>query len=94
MSFEILPTDKFFYNSPDTGMPECICSRCGKMIPEDEPAIRAFPTEPDDYGYDPHAEGGTEFRYHAACVGMKFAAGGLGNAFDEPGIFSPEDILP
>lgn len=31
-----------FRNSPDAGMPECICSLCRKVISEDEVPIRLF----------------------------------------------------
>lgn len=67
MAFEVLPTDKYFYDSPDTGMPECLCSRCNKVIPEDDVPIRAWP-EPGEYGYDAKAVGGTEFRYCESCL--------------------------
>ena len=69
--FEILPTDKHFYDSPDTGHRTCLCSRCGKLIPESQMAIRAWPSEPGDQGYDSAAPGGTEFRYHPSCLGFK-----------------------
>ena len=65
---EILETDQFFYDSPDAGHPNCICSRCRKKIPEkDAPIIRAWPDEPGDYGFDPSAKNGTEFRYCREC---------------------------
>lgn len=76
MSFEVKLTDKFFYDSPDAGHPACLCSRCGKQIREaDSPVIRAWPTMPTDYGYDPAAPGNTEFRYCRQCcegMGMQF----------------------
>lgn len=73
----IKQTDKFFYNSPDTGHPECLCSRCGKLIEEDEIPIRCWPTAPGDFGFDPNAKGGTEFRYCEQCckaMGIVFAS--------------------
>lgn len=68
MPFEILLTDQFFYDSPYAGTDTCVCSRCGNRI-DVEPVIRAWPTDKEDYGYDPKAPGGTGFRYHPACVG-------------------------
>jgi len=73
--FKILTTDKVFFDSPDTGHPECLCSRCGKLIPENEMAIRAWPSEPGDYGYDPNASAGTEFRYHFGCLPEVLSSG-------------------
>jgi hypothetical protein len=69
---EIKSTDKFFYDSPDAGDPDCLCSRCLKPIPEeDAPIIRALPTDPGDHGFDEKAEGGTEFRFcHSCCASM------------------------
>lgn len=73
---EIKITDKFFYDSPDAGDKNCLCSRCGKHIPgNDSPIIRVWPTESGDYGFDPKSEGGTEFRYCNDCcrgMGMTF----------------------
>lgn len=61
-------TDKVFYDSPDSGHPDCKYSRCGNIIPENQsPILRMWPTEPGDYGYDPNAKGGTEFRYCWPC---------------------------
>lgn len=68
MSIEVLESDKVFYDSPGAGEAGCTCSRCGSQIPDqEEPVIRAWPSEPDDHGYDPKAIGGTEFRYCIAC---------------------------
>lgn len=65
---QVKPTDKFFYDSPDSGHPDCKCSRCGNHILQAEsPILRMWPTEPGDYGYDPKAEGGTEFRFCWSC---------------------------
>lgn len=58
--FKILPTDRVFQDSPDAGWPECICSRCGKPIPENDQPIRCW-TE----------DGKLEWRYHPACLGFK-----------------------
>lgn len=72
----VLNTDKFFYTSPDAGEPDCLCSRCNKPILEvDAPIIRAWPTKPGDYGFDPSAKHGTEFRYCRKCceaMGLTF----------------------
>jgi hypothetical protein len=57
--FQILPTDVRFTTSPDTGEPDCLCSRCGEVIEERcAPAIRCWP---------PTAI--FEYRFHPHCVG-------------------------
>lgn len=79
MSLQVEATDKYFYDSPDAGHLNCICSRCNKAIPEkDSPIIRMWPTQPCDYGYDPKVadNGGTEFRFCRSCsekMGITFA---------------------
>lgn len=84
---KILETDRVFTDSPDAEDPACICSRCGKQIPEiDAPIIRAWPTEPGDHGYDPEAKGGTELRYCNECcrkMGFSFPDRYVGNYADE-----------
>ena len=40
MNLEILNSDLFFNDSPDSGEPSCICSRCHKQIEEDEVVLR------------------------------------------------------
>lgn len=88
MNFEILQTDQVFYSSPNTGAPDCKCSRCGNLIPEKEsPILRCWPTEPDDIGYDPKSKGGTEFRYCWSC--SKKAGIDFGEVEDDEE-FSPE----
>lgn len=72
--FEIRFTDTIYHDSQDTGDPRCTCSRCGQIIPEDQPAIRVWPSGPQDFGYDPGAIGGTEFRYHPKCIGITYCA--------------------
>lgn len=47
---------KWFKESPDTGLPECLCSLCSKMIGKDEVPIRLFDEEND-----------LEARFHHAC---------------------------
>ncbi len=55
----IKTSDRLFVDSPDAGDPDCRCSRCGKLITEDEaPAIRMV------------VEGKYEYRYHARCLGL------------------------
>ena len=56
-AIEILPTDTRFTNSPGPGDPQCHCSRCGKVIKENEIPIRAWP---DGMSY--------ECRYHLQCI--------------------------
>ena len=52
----ILKTDQAFDDSPNTGHPDCICSRCSAPIPVGEIAVRVWP------------DGRTEYRYHPHCV--------------------------
>lgn len=55
---EIRQSDRIFTDSPDAG-PECLCSRCGKPITEDDgPPIRAWPENSN-----------CEYRYHPVCLG-------------------------
>jgi hypothetical protein len=69
MGLQVLKTDRFFYSSPNSGDPDCLCSRCLKQIPEHEsPIIRLWPTEPGDHGFDPNSKEGTEFRYCYSCL--------------------------
>jgi hypothetical protein len=56
----VLPSDKRFIDSPDTGWPECICSRCGIVIEESECPIRVWP---DDFSKE-----SWEYRYHIKCL--------------------------
>lgn len=57
MPIEVLKTDKEFKDSPDTGRPECICSRCGNKIKEHEFALRIFTGKKRN----------TEYRYCGGC---------------------------
>lgn len=61
---QILDTDTKFFDSPDVGFPECLCSRCGYIIIGGVP-LRAWP---DDIG-QPGSEN-YEYRYHNACQGL------------------------
>lgn len=56
--FVILPTDRYFFDSPEAGEPGCICSRCLLQIREEDCCIRAWS---DD--------GTLEWRYHPQCIG-------------------------
>ncbi len=48
--------DRPFRDSPDAGSPSCLCSRCGRLIAEeDAPAIRLWDSA------------GNEWRYHRPC---------------------------
>jgi hypothetical protein len=58
--FKIFPTDQIFTDSPDASEPLCICSRCGKLIEEDDGPVRAWP---EDESY--------EYRFHPACMGLQ-----------------------
>ena len=46
----------WFRDSPDAGLPECMCSLCGKRIGKDEIVIRLF-----------DSEDGKETRIHKGC---------------------------
>lgn len=62
--FRILETDRQFADSPSTGDPACLCSRCGKRIAVDDgPAVRCW----DDSG--------AEWRYHHSCLNIVAPAG-------------------
>lgn len=52
---------KWFEDSPDSGLSECICSYipCNKVIPEDEVPIRIFDTKNNK-----------ELRFHTECFGI------------------------
>lgn len=59
MTQRILPSDRPFLESPDVGHPDCLCSRCEKMIGEAEVPIRVWPA---DRRY--------EYRFHQGCFGI------------------------
>ena len=48
----------WYHNSPDSGDPDCICSLCRKVIPEDECPIRLW-----NHNHDPTLEA----RLHEDC---------------------------
>ena len=56
MGIALLESDKKFYDSPDTGWPECICSRCGNMIKELEMPLHLWPDGEN-----------SEYRFCEAC---------------------------
>lgn len=58
---KIQPTDTKFYTSPDAGHPECLCSRCGRLIERDDFLIRMWPE-------DPEKSGDWEMRFHIHCL--------------------------
>lgn len=60
--------DRLFDDSPDAGLPECICSRCGQVIGEETVPIRLFVLHG---AKDRH---GCEYRYHPTCVGIEIGA--------------------
>lgn len=57
--FKILPSDRKFFDSPDVGHRDCICSRCGERITKGIP-IRAWG---EDKNY--------EYRFHPSCFGIQ-----------------------
>lgn len=78
MAIEALPTDKLFKDSPDTGWPECKCSRCDKMIREHEVPLRMMPEGQN-----------AEYRYCESCMkgmGIQFES-----SYDENGKYIHED---
>ena len=64
----VRPEDRWFSDSPDAGDSSCLCSRCGKVIEEEDgPPIRIFDVDND-----------RERRYHPNCVSSNFAGKGPG----------------
>ena len=76
---KIMPADTRFIDSPDAGLPECRCSRCGKVIEEKEVPIRVWPG-------DKH----TEYRYHLQCI---FPGSQVSDDSEEAFYFDPEEVL-
>ncbi len=80
---QVQETDIPFALSHDAGHPDCKCSRCSKLITEDQCPIRMLTTneegEPD--------ENSLEYRYCEPCMkeaGLIFASGAMN--FQEPNI--------
>jgi hypothetical protein len=83
MELKILDTDKFFHDSPNTGEPGCICSRCQRLIPEHEVPLRVAVDQEVLYAEDKAGKevkkkvdvaNGLEFRLCEACqkqIGIK-----------------------
>lgn len=68
-ALQVLPTDRAFDNSPDTGHRDCKCSRCGQKIQEHETAIRVWPPPADQRGQKITLE----YRYCELCMtGKKY----------------------
>lgn len=61
---KIIEQDTAFYNSPDSGMSECTCSRCGNIIQEDECPVRCWTTNDQDEV----DENSMEYRYCEKCM--------------------------
>ncbi len=59
-AIEILPDDTRWIDHAEEGEPDCLCSRCGELIPERVVAIRAWPED-----------GRFELRYHPECLGFE-----------------------
>lgn len=81
-TIKVLDTDLFFNSSPNTGEPDCICSRCHKPIQEGEDILRIAIDEKDFYtknnktGETATIEdkvhlGGYEFRLCSKCRNIK-----------------------
>lgn len=62
LGIEILDTDTEFKDSPDTGRPDCLCSRCGNKIMEREMPLRCFTGK----------ERNTEYRFCEKCQADHF----------------------
>jgi NAD-dependent SIR2 family protein deacetylase len=60
---ELEPTDQIFQDSPYAGEPECKCSRCGKMIEEEECPLRMWTTNEQGVMDD----SSQEYRYCEEC---------------------------
>jgi hypothetical protein len=59
----IQPQDTLFDDSPETGDPACLCSRCGQRIRlRDGVAVRMWPEGRDK-----------EYRFHTACLGLNMS---------------------
>lgn len=63
------PTITWFQDSPDAGLPECVCSLCGQMIRLEDIPIRAF-----------NPQTNLEARFHFDC----FKSSGIQLASPEP----------
>lgn len=76
----VLKTDKKFIDSPETGLPECVCSRCGIMIEKEEIPLRLFSAKGKILSY--------EYRYCEFCYS--------GKRFEEDNLFDSleADFLP
>jgi hypothetical protein len=61
INMDILESDTVFTDSPDTGDAKCLCSRCGKLIPGSEPAIRCWPDHEGERVQ-------FEYRFHISCL--------------------------
>lgn len=78
---QVLTTDTEFKDSPDTGRPECICSRCGKKITAREFAMRVFTGKKRN----------TEFRYCPSCQAKDWGITSLSqNDDDEDDDYFPD----
>lgn len=70
MELKILDTDRFFNDSPNTGEPGCICSRCHKQIKKKEVPLRVAVDKEILYTKD---EGGKDQPYMADTAnGLEF----------------------
>lgn len=68
-SLDPLSTDKAFADSPDTGLKQCVCSRCGCQIQEFEHPIRIWTTN----GKGKVDQNSLEYRYCQECTtGIKY----------------------
>lgn len=61
MAIVLFTTDTEFFDSPDTGWPECKCSDCGKMIKEGEMPLRIFDSNRN-----------SEYRFCEKCQKRRF----------------------
>lgn len=85
--FNVKETDTLFDDSPDTGLPECKCSRCGNKIKTREIPLRCWPT--DEHGNVLNYE----YRYCENCMkesGISMWAD-KGDDYDD-GLFDDENF--
>lgn len=61
MTVEVKETDQLFGDSPDTGHPDCKCSRCGEVIKDRECPLRMWPTVDGEVTF-------YEYRYCEKCM--------------------------
>jgi len=81
----------WFAGSPDAGRPECLCSICETVIPEDEfPFLRLFVMAGESVGGVVAPPGGLEARFHRKCIPPEL---GIVWPQDDEALYDPEDLV-